>query len=51
MNEKEQYVRYGFCDLILPASVEPPKYIGIFDKDGNKIGEVEAYFVCYEDKK
>ena len=51
VEEKVRYVRYAFCDLILPESEEPPKYIGIFDKEENKMGEVQCYFVSYEEEE
>ena len=38
-------LRYGFSDLIVSEDRELPKYITVYDTNGNIIGEVEIYLI------
>lgn len=46
---KESLIRYGFSDLVLDATIELPKYLTIYDEHGNRLGEIQSYFIEEEE--
>ena len=41
-------LRYAFSDLIIDENINVQKYVMVYDINGNRLGEVECYFVDVE---